>query len=43
MLRWWLFDAPNGGKCEKSAWVQTAEGEKVMLPDAGSLYEYLMR
>jgi len=43
MLRWWLFDAPNAGQNEKTSWVKDKSGEKVLLPDAGSLYDFLMR
>jgi hypothetical protein len=41
-LRWWLFDRPNAGLNSKEAWLNDKKGNKHFIPDAWSLFDYLM-
>jgi hypothetical protein len=43
LISWWLYDAPDAGKCLDSAWIQMENGEKIPLETPEQLYDYLLK
>jgi len=41
-LRCWVFGRPDAGLNAKEAWLNDKHGNRHYLPDAGSLFDYLM-
>lgn len=41
-ISWWLWDAPEAGANEDSAYIQFKNGDKFYLYDASDLYDYLL-
>jgi hypothetical protein len=42
LISWWLYDAPNAGKSDDSAWIQMKDGTKIPLETPEQLYNYLI-
>ena len=40
-ISWWLYDAPEAGKCKDSAWIELKSGERITLETPEQLYDFL--
>jgi len=40
-ISWWLYDAPDAGKCEDSCYIILKDDSKVRLDTVEQLYDYL--
>ena len=41
LISWWLWDAPEAGKCKDSAWIELESGKRITLETPEQLYDYL--